>query len=207
MWTFNYLVGYCKTKKSQGKNLASHFPRLHFTPDTSLPSLLSLQVTQPLWWGGRWSRRFRSGCSCFSLLLLLSHAFVPLLLPNYSFPPQQCGSSTAAVPPGEHLLQHGLIHRLQSLQGVPTLPYSTSYCSGPVVPSLPPPWHFLSFIKYVFTEVPPAWLMGSAVSVTVCLELSNLQDKVVCKLSTKKYNKQTSCNHFHNKGSILCPKR
>jgi len=38
-------------------------------------------------------------------------------------------------------------------------------------PSCLPVWHFLPFLKYVFTEAPPAWLLVSVVSYSGSLEL------------------------------------
>jgi len=42
-------------------------------------------------------------------------------------------------------------------------------------PLLLPLWHFLSFLKYIFTDVPPTSLMGSAVSVVELAGTNSVQ--------------------------------
>lgn len=67
----------------------------------------------------------------------------------------------AAVPLGEHLLCHG----------APPPPPTTVLLPLFLIPVLfPPPLflqHFLPFLKYVSTEAPPPWLLGSAMPCSV----------------------------------------
>ena len=100
--------------------------------------------------------------SSLSQLLSASYSSLPLLLPAYLFLPLQHGSSTghspfrgAPAPAWAHLWATVPLH------------WSTSFCSGLVLPfgsSVFLLSIFLAFLKYVFTEVPPGWLMGSAAS-------------------------------------------
>lgn len=132
----------------QEKHLSSHFPRLNFrflsstflvcrpSLQTSPPAVLLLQVALSPFSNG-WHRWTKSALSRFSLPLLVAH-FFPVLW---------CGPSTGRSPFGH----------------VSAPLWSTSYCSGLVVPPcssslcdphrpslcVPSPQCFLPFLKYV----------------------------------------------------------
>lgn len=87
----------------------------------SSPLVISTGYTQTLWWDNEWQRGSGSGCSGFSLLLLVSHPFLPLLLPSCLFP----------------LIQHGPSVGYSPFRGVPAQSWSTSNTFDRVVHSFP----------------------------------------------------------------------
>lgn len=127
-----------KQSRQTLKHLSSHFHRLSFTPD-SFPSFFLVSTSrlhskhlsshlvnatdysQSLRWGYKQSRRSWSACSDFSLPLLISH----------SFPVIWYGCSTGCSLCGACLLQHGLIHRPQSLLGSTCFSMASLWATAP----------------------------------------------------------------------------
>ena len=100
-----------------------------------------------------------------------------MILPPHNFVLLQSGSSPwDAIPLANmHLLQHRILQGLQheyllhhGLQGNTfSFPSYLAVCTAVLTlfsPPALPVWQFLPFLKYIFTGMPPALLIGSALA-------------------------------------------
>lgn len=148
-----------------GKKNLSLFPaQLHSrTLSFSLPGLHSpcyhyrLHSASSVWW---WVVQEGSEHRSLSQLLSASH-------PSHLFLLLQRGSSMGSSPFGG-----APVPAWAHLWATVPLLWSTSFCSAVVLPFGSPVFLlsiFLPFLKYVFVEMPPGWLMGSAASCSGCV--------------------------------------
>lgn len=96
-----------------------------------------------------------SATLCFPLFSSAAPSF-------FVFPPLHLVSPWAAVPSRVHLLQHRLTCGRRFLC-CGASPSALAFCF-PLVPLSSFFPYFLPFLKYIFTKVPPGWLMDSPAS-------------------------------------------